>query len=254
MKLKKHSHYLFLLVFLVIVINPLALSLGSYFAGEGGRFIASAIMGSLIIIYIIMWISFHLAPKEKIIKTGVNEKINTKESNMEKSSSSSAFKEFIVFRKRNSKTNSYLAIITFSVFLIGLSVFYSLVYLPYKKDGDFKKCLADADDIFLQNKQKIDLDLDVLEKNKKSIQNEIDEKLVDFAKNNPEPENKISATQGGGRLAGVLTNEHSQWERKKESISNPMREVENKIKALNEDLVLLEKEKESNKKSCFVFR
>jgi len=173
--------------------------------------------------------------------------------------------------KKFVKENWFKLAISLVLLMFAISGAYYLVYLPFKKNYDFNKCLSNSADNLLRQQIEINNNIDALEKSKKEASTEADNKLAEFLKNNPEPpkdagyqttldrylQQKGSSNTADyddlyNRFKSISSGKHYQWVQQKDSIFESVNSMGRQIGELEKKRDnVIEAKKKANDDACF---
>lgn len=151
-------------------------------------------------------------------------------------------------------------VVIFGILLISISIAYHFIYSPYKRDKNFNQCLQDSENTLTRKHQEITGHIGDLEKEKTIVEQEANIKLAEFLRENPEPKDDSlnkTGTSGGafhssyGRLKGIITGEHYNWEKRKDNIFSISREIGGRIRDITTDYKKIEAEKKIEDEICY---
>ena len=146
----------------------------------------------------------------------------------------------------------YFGIITLSVFLIGFSMFYYFFWRPYQKESNLKSCLVAAEDTLEFKKTSIEKEKQVLQEKRGIVESEVEEKRIEFKKNNPEPEKQQYTSFGAAhRLSTVLSDPWYKWSKEYGNLDYPLLEIGWKLDGLEKDSEIIKTEKEEQDEKCY---
>ena len=155
-------------------------------------------------------------------------------------------------QRRVSFSNIYLGIITLSIFLIGLSMFYYFFWRPYQKESNLQHCLIEAENTLESKKTNIEKEKEILQDKRNVVESEVEEKRIEFKNSNPEPVKQEYTNFGSvHRIRDLLSDPWYAWSKDYENLSYPLKEISWKIDGLKKDSEIIKTEKEDQDEKCY---
>ncbi|MDZ7611350.1 MAG: hypothetical protein U5L10_01170 [Candidatus Moranbacteria bacterium] len=243
--LTKHWHYLLALIILFIFdkITP-------------SSFIISAVGSFLLLLLIVMWINFAKNNKQNtVVKSTKKDKKNSDKIDN---------KEGYESKQKNQLLKNVVIV---GIVIVSISVAYTFLIMPIKKEYDLKRCLEDSGEIYERKKNEIDSHIKSLEEEKKVLEKEANGEIEEFDENNPEPKVQDYPEKTGNKEDGDKTlvtkilesndknwdyiNAHAEWRSKRRSIFEPVRKIEDKINLIKTDYEKIQNNKNKRDERCF---
>lgn len=237
--MNRHRYFLLILI-LILILNGFASQILLSKDLISIHFVLSSVFSFMFIFFILLWIKFAFSKNKK-------KRASSAKRNNEK-----------ISHKINNKLLRNILI--FGTLTISISIGYQLLIKPLTKNYALKKCLKNSQDYFNQKQNEITSHLENLNKEKEIIQKEVDEKIEYFYQSNPEPKvkdyptkNKESKTIAEATFENLgLSEEYlekkNDYENKRNKIREPLMEIENNIKLIENDhrKIILEKKEGDN--------
>lgn len=155
------------------------------------------------------------------------------------------------------KTHIQLWIISFSVLLIGVGIFYTFFWKPFYKEHRFNTCLSRAEEELTSKNSGLNAEITELNKQVEVALKDGEKELEVFLKENPEP----IIRKGGpvittyDKIFGASNKEdlekHSAWFTQKNDIFKVKNELETKRNALHKQVEENEKTQETEEAECY---
>lgn len=148
----------------------------------------------------------------------------------------------------------YVGIITVSIFLIGFSMFYHFFWRPYQKESNLNQCLLEAKSTFESKKLNIENEIGLTQEKLSIIEREVEEKRIDFKKNNPEPEHKRNtgfAAAYRTPLDNLLGDAWLEWSKNYQNLGYPLVEISRKLDGLKKDSEIIKTESKDQEEKCY---